>query len=109
MPIQNASVTMGTGISTTGAGGKVPLSGPNHAFQAVLTDGGGDNAATVVIQVSLDGTNWLDEALTLTFTDSGTEGGRILDADWAWARYNVTDVDASDSLAIYYSTGIGVR
>lgn len=103
---QNNPQTMGTSIGATGAGGQVPLSGNNHAFQVVNTDGGGDLAATVIIQVSNDGTNWITPALTISFTAAGTDGG-LIEGGWAWARYNVTDVGAGDTLDIYCSTGAG--
>ena len=111
MPIQNNSIVMGSGIAATGTGGKVPLSGPNHSFQSVLTDGGGDNVAQVIIQCSNDGTNWVTPVITLDHSDSGTEAGRIVDGTYTWARYNVTDLDAAggDTLAVICSSSPGIR
>ena len=105
MARQNNPQVMGTGITGTGAAGLVPLSGMTHGFQSILTDGGGANTATVIIQVSNDGTNWLTPALTLTHAAAGTEGG-IVEAGWAWARYNVSAMDGNgDTLDIYCATG----
>ena len=84
-----------SGVTSTGAG---VAAGPAETgfttFQATVS-GTGAVSATVIVQVSNDGTNWLDLA---TFTLSGTTSasdGFAAEAPWKWFRGNVTAISGT--------------
>jgi hypothetical protein len=75
--------------TTVAAGQTTPLTGAHHTFQATVS-GTGAVTATVLIQCSNDGTNWLTlGTITLTGTTSATDGFASA-APWAFVRANVT-------------------
>lgn len=79
------------GQTTTGAGASLQNHGATRSFQAVLT-GTGAVTATVVIEVSNDGDNFLTlDTLDLTGTDLATDG-TTLGATWLYLRANVTAI-----------------
>lgn len=77
--------------TTVAAGQATQLSGPAHTFQATVS-GTGAVTATVLIQCSNDGTNWLLlGTCTLTGTTSATDGFAVA-APWAFVRANLTAI-----------------
>lgn len=75
--------------TTVAAGQPTQITGANHTFQGIVT-GTGAVTATVLIQCSNDGTNWLTlGTLTLSGTTTATDGFASA-APWAFVRANVT-------------------
>ena len=77
--------------SAVGTGPKTYKETPKGAFQAILT-GTGALTATVVVDVSNDGTNWCSTALG-TINLSGNDAvadGFVGDAPWMFVRARVT-------------------
>lgn len=76
-------------VTGTGAGTGFQAETAKRTFQATVT-GTGALTATVKIQVSNDGTNYIDLAtISLSGTTSATDGFSS-DAPWRFVRGNVT-------------------
>lgn len=92
------------GVTATGA---VPVvatcAASGTTFQAFGTTTAGSGAATVVIQVSNDGANWIDlGTITLTLGTSATTDGFAALAAWAFVRANVTAISGTGaSVSVY--------
>lgn len=74
------AVAIGTAVSATGG---------RTTIQAVAT-GAGTLTATVLIQVSNDGTNFLTLATISLNSVTPAQDGFVMDAPWAYIRSNVT-------------------
>lgn len=82
------AIPLFTDRTTTGAGTTREAPGPGATVQVVVT-GTGALTASVTIQVSNDGTNWLDlGTLSLSGTTSATQG-LALQAHWVYIRGNI--------------------
>ena len=84
------------GVTSTGAGNAVFKDSPAATFQAIVT-GTGAVTATVNIEVSNDGSNWLSTALG-TISLSGTttaNDGFTSSAPWKYVRANLTAVSGT--------------
>ena len=80
-----------TAATSTGAGATTLVSGEKRTYQATIT-GTGALTATVAIQVSNDGTNWITQStITLSGTGYDTDGA-ALEAPWPYVRGNVTAI-----------------
>lgn len=79
--------------TTTATGSGMYKDAPQTTFQATVT-GTGAVTATVVIEVSLDNTNWVATPLgtiTLSGTTSASDGFTT-DAPWKYVRARVTAI-----------------
>jgi len=77
--------------TATGAGSTRNLLKKEATFQAFGTTASGSGAATILIQVSNDGTNWITAGtITLTLGTAATNDGFASDAKWTFVRANVT-------------------
>jgi len=88
--------TVLSGATTVSDGNRVPKAAPKSAFQATVV-GTGAVAATVVIEGSNDGTNWVATTLgtiTLSGTTSATDGFTT-DAPWMYVRARVTAISGT--------------
>jgi hypothetical protein len=85
--------------NSTGVGQefKIGVNRPNRTWQASIA-GTGAVSATVLVQVSNDGTNWLT---LVTFALSGTttdQAGETTQAPWAYTRANVTAISGTGAV-----------
>jgi len=77
-----------------------------HSFQAVGTTTAGTGAATVVIQVSNDGVNYLTlGTITLTLGTSSTSDGFAVSNTWEYYRANLTSVSGTGAAVTVYMKG----
>jgi len=84
--------------TATGAGGTATLSTKDTTFQASGTTSTGSGAATVVIEVSDNGDDWLTlGTITLTLGTTSTSDGFAAAASWAFVRANVTAISGTDA------------
>lgn len=85
--------------SATGAGVSYLTAGINEkTVQVKGNTTSGTGAATVKIQVSNDGTNWLDAGtVTLTLGTAVTSDGFAFSAPWVYTRANVTTITGTGS------------
>lgn len=84
-----------SGATVTGAGASVQDADYlNRVYQATVS-GTGTVSATILIQVSLDGTNWITLAtITLSGTTTATDGAAS-DAPWLYTRANLTVISGT--------------
>lgn len=97
-----SAVTIMNGKTTTGVGETFPLynkyTGQNKTIQIGVA-GSGAVTATVQIEVSNDGTNFLYDAYS-TYSLSGTTSayvGDVMDANWQFIRANVTAISGTSA------------
>ncbi len=78
-------------VTTTGAG-SAHRSPNERSFQAVGLTTNGAGAATIKVQVSNDGTNWIDlgSPIQLTLATTASSDGFSSTGAWAFVRGNVT-------------------
>ena len=88
----------------TGALGAIPVRGgarqargsTSRTFQAWGTTTAGSGAASILIQVSNDGTRWLTlGTINLTLSTSETNDGFASAADWPYVRGNVNSISGT--------------
>lgn len=86
-----------TYFTATGAGSKIPTNGAKlMTFQITGATTEGAGAATVKIQVSNDGANWLDLAtLSLTLGTTATTDGVAMEATWQYVRGNCSAISGT--------------
>ena len=73
-----------------------PFDSASMTFQAAGTVSTSTGAATVKIQVSNDGSNWIDlGTITLTLATSASSDGLAAFAAWANVRANVTAISGT--------------
>jgi hypothetical protein len=85
--------------TTTGAVNTQFKYSPHATFQATVT-GTGAVTATVDIEVSNDGTNWLDTVagtITLSGTTTHSDGFTTTSAPWKYVRANVTAISGTSA------------
>lgn len=84
--------------TATGASGSHTIDTANTTYQAAGTTSAGSGAATVVIEVSDNGDDWLTlGTITLTLGTTSTSDGFASAATWAFARANVTAISGTDA------------
>lgn len=98
-------ITLLTDKTTTGAGtayqlpstfGDIPAS--KFSFQAIGSVSTSTGSATIIIEVSNDGTNFKTlGTISLSLTTSETSDGFVVDAPWAFVRANVTVISGTDA------------
>jgi len=77
---------------------------PNQTYQATVT-GTGAVTATVIIEFSNDGTNWLTGAtISLSGTTSASDGF-VSSASWVYRRARVTAISGT-SAAVVVTMGV---
>jgi hypothetical protein len=87
-------------ITTTGTTDWVPKGSPDTAVQVTVT-GTGAVSATVNIEVSNDGVSALTTpagTITLSGTDSSSDGFVTQNASWKYIRMNVTALSGTDAV-----------
>ncbi|HET8686205.1 MAG TPA: hypothetical protein VFM18_06020 [Methanosarcina sp.] len=90
-----------SGVTTTGAQPAVFKDSPYSAFSATVT-GTGAVTATVLIEVSNDGTNWLSTpmgTISLSGTTSATDGFTS-SAPWKYVRANITAISGTGATVV---------
>ena len=88
--------------TATGASGSLhfgsSLSNVNQVMECSGTTGSGTGAATIKLQGSNDGTNWIDIATcSLTLGTSVTASSVTNTANWYWYRVNVTAISGTSA------------
>src|SRR5574341_2342191 len=102
--VRVATLLSGVTTISTGAAGGPALAG-KKTFQAVVA-GTGAVSATVKVQGSNDGDNWVDIAtITLAGTTSAKDGFAA-DAPWAYYRGDVTAISGTGA-AVTLNVGEG--
>jgi len=91
-----ATKNMLAAATATGAGVPVTLDGPDSTFQAFGTTSAGAGAATIVVEVSNDGVNWITAGtFNLTLSTTAAVDGFTMQASWPFARGNVTAISGT--------------
>lgn len=96
-----------TNATTTGAGSASQIRYANRiTFQGYGTTTAGAGAATIKIQVSNNGTDWLDlGTISLTLSTTSSSDGFAAEAPWQYARANVTALSGTGaSVSVKLST-----
>lgn len=84
------------GVITPGPGVTVEAPSGSSTIQAVGATTAGAGAATIVIEVSNDGANWLTyDIISLTLSTTTASAGVEMDAPWAYVRGNVTAISGT--------------
>jgi hypothetical protein len=96
------TVTLLNAVIVTGVGSNfTPVIGANRAFQAIVS-GTGAVTATVNVEVSLDGVNFLIQStIILSGTTSATDGFASF-AQWQYVRGNVTAISGTGAAVTLY-------
>ena len=77
-----------------------------HSFQAVGKTSASTGAATVVIEVSNDGTNYITlGTITLVLGTSATSDGFACSNTWEYYRANVTAISGTGASVTVYMKG----
>ena len=77
-----------------------------HSFQAVGTTSAGAGATTVVIEVSNDGTNYINlGTITLTLGTAATSDGFACSNTWEYFRARVTAISGTNATVTVYMKG----
>ena len=90
------TTTLLNGVTTTGAGSGNGGPCGSNSYQATVT-GTGAVSATVAVEVSNDGQNWLNiGTITLSGTDSGSDGFAVgFGCKYNFSRGNVTAISGT--------------
>lgn len=104
------SIPLITARTTTGAGTSVDLLRPSPRTYFAVVTGTGSVSATVYIEVSNDGTNWLTGTaslctLTLSGTTTAVDGCAIPAAQWLYIRANVNAISGTGATINVYMGG----
>ena len=87
-----------SGVIATGASPALSLSSADFTVQASGFVTASTGAATIKVQVSNDGTNWIDlGTITLTLGTTVTSDGIAAHAKWALIRANVTAISGTNA------------
>lgn len=94
--------------TSTGAGNALDVAGrESMTFQADGATTSGSGAATIKIQVSNNGTNWIDlSTITLTLATTSSSDGFAAFAAWAYVRANVTEISGTGA-AVTVTCAVG--
>ena len=83
-------------VTATGAGSTYKKPATKCSFQAYGTTTAGAGAATITVEVSNDGTNWLTMGtITLTLSTTAANDGFTSDSPWTNVRGNVTAISGT--------------
>ena len=101
------------GATTTGAGNawhqrdtSAMATYNYHSFQAVGNTSASTGAATVLIQVSNDGTNYITlGTITLTLGTAKTSDGFAVTVNWEYYRANVSAISGTGATVSVYMKG----
>lgn len=88
---------LGAGVTEVSAGNAVYKDSPHATFQATVV-GTGAVTASVDIEVSNDGTYWVDTVagtISLSGTTSHSDGFTTTEAPWKYVRANVTAISGT--------------
>lgn len=89
-------VTMLSAATTVSNSEAFKLWGSNRVFQASGTTSSGSGSATVLIQVSLDNSNWVTlGTISLTLGTTATSDGFASDAPWIYTRARVSAISGT--------------
>lgn len=99
-----------TAKTTTGTGNSVDMLRPAPRSYFAVVTGTGSVSATVYIEVSNDGTNWLTGAsslctLNLSGTTTAMDGCAIPAAQWLYIRANVGAISGTGATVNVYMGG----
>lgn len=91
------TVALLTAATATGPGERhQPLLPSRRAFQLVGTTTSGAGSATVAVEVSLDGVNFMTQGtITITLGTTAATDGFASDAPWRYVRGNVTAISGT--------------
>lgn len=94
--------------TATGNSDAVDANAVNLTIQAVGSTTNGAGAATVFVQVTNDGTNYIDAGtITLTLATSASSDGFALDAPWDKVRARINAISGTGaSVSVYMCRGI---
>lgn len=94
--------TLATHAGTT-TGTAVVVNTRGRTVQAVLTTSSGSGSATVIIEVSLDGSNFIT-AGTITFASAASPqtDGFVINAPWAFIRSRCTALAGAGASCVVY-------
>lgn len=82
--------------TSTGAGSSVKPVGSNRTFQAHGTTTAGAGAATVLVQVSNNDSDWITlGTISLTLATTSSSDGFASDAPWKHVRGNVSAISGT--------------
>lgn len=97
MPAEVHVTTLLNQVTGTGAGVQFSPRGRQASFKAYGKTTAGAGAATVKVQFSLDGSNWVDGAtISLTLTNTGNvSDGLTTNTAWKYVRGNVTAISGT--------------
>lgn len=91
-----ATQSLLSAATSTGAGNSYEPFGKERSFQLTGSTSSGTGSATVDIEVSNDGTNFLKLAtMTLNLSTTVSQSGLLSDAPWRYVRGNVTAISGT--------------
>lgn len=89
-PLLSAATAVGAGVALDVRGA------PRKALQAIGSTSAGSGSATILIQISNDGTNWFTAGtFGLTLTTTAANDVLVIEAPWAYIRANVTAISGT--------------
>ena len=96
MESQQKAITLLDAVTTTATGEKQKPLVVNRTFQLIGNTSAGVGAASVKVQVSNDGTNWVDLAtLSLTLGTTVTSDSTSSAAPWLYVRGKVDSISGT--------------
>jgi hypothetical protein len=102
----NSATTTGAGAAWNPRDTSAVATYVQHSFQAVGNTSAGSGAATVLIQVSNDGTNFITlGTITLTLGTSATSDGFAVANTWEYYRANLSAVSGTNATVTVYMKG----
>ena len=103
LKFSTGSVEATTNVSTEA----VNLWGAYNSVQVVIA-GTGTVSVTATIQVSNNGTNWIDAtALNLSGTTTDTDGATLA-SGWKWMRVTLSSITGTGATATVFHAGYGL-
>jgi hypothetical protein len=102
----NAATTTGAGTAWNPRDTSAVATYTYHSFQAVGNTSASTGAATVLIQVSNDGTNFITlGTITLTLGTAATSDGFAVANTWEYYRANLSVVSGTNATVTVYMKG----
>ena len=102
----NAATTTGAGTAWRERDTSAMATYNYHSFQAVGNTSASTGAATVLIQVSNDGTNYITlGTITLTLGTAATSDGFAVTNNWEYYRANVSAISGTNATVTVYMKG----